>query len=500
MRTLLIFAMLAGFAVTSCSRAQRAPSGDAAPLALGELRGDAFSMPPSPCQGDNEFVLRLRSADGSPVRGAAVSMVASMQAMGAMPYMESRADAHETSPGEYRAYYGLTMGGDWALLVRIQPVGGAPLKATGRLHVGTPGLRFEPQASGSSAATARPKPVADADAREPAPAAPVVVEPSTWKRLGITTARATVGSGAATIDVPGVVSYDEAGIADVAVGFSGRLQDLYADHAGAQVRASDVLCSVRSSDALAAEQEFVGTVRNVRARWDSNGGNPLGADAIKLARKKLVALDIPAAAIDSLESNLAIQPYVPVTAPIAGVILEKAVSRGSYINTGQMLFRIAPLSPIWVVASLREQDARLAVTGTSVRITDASNRPLGANGYVVSIAPAVDTETRTLQVRISCPNPGLSLRAGMRVTAHFPGGHGRTVSVPSAALFQQGERSCVYVHLGRGAFEVRPVEVARGQSGQIEILSGLAAGDEVVTTGQFLIAAKAQVEGGPHAP
>jgi len=182
--------------------------------------------------------------------------------------------------------------------------------------------------------------------------------------------------------------------------------------------------------------------------------------------------------------------------PVAGVVLERSAVLGHVAEPDKVLFRIADLSTLWLTVRAFERDAVRLRAGAPARISFAAIPGRTFSGAVALIGRSVDAQSRTVAVRIDLPNGEGILRPGMSASARLPLGHAEAtlLAVPAAALQRVRERWCVFVPRDERTFEIRPVGRGRDLGGEVEIVSGLHAGETIVVDGAFLL--KAETERG----
>ncbi len=184
---------------------------------------------------------------------------------------------------------------------------------------------------------------------------------------------------------------------------------------------------------------------------------------------------------------------VTLRAPNSGRVTERLVNVGAGVQAGSAMFTIGNLSSMWVIARVPESQVGLLRTGSPATVRTAGPGAEPINGRINYIDPALDEGTRTARVRVEVPNPDERLKAGMFVEVDFHGAAGepdeRELVVPSAAVQRVGERNVVFIaHEDEpGHFEVRDVELGGEVDGYRHVISGLAVGDKVVTTGSFTL-------------
>lgn len=212
------------------------------------------------------------------------------------------------------------------------------------------------------------------------------------------------------------------------------------------------------------------------------------------ARASLQAMGAPAAQ----EGGASLQ----LRAPISGTVIERHLAQGQTTEPSRTLFRIGSLSTLWVVAHAPERDAVRVPAGATARVAIPALPGQTITARVLLVGSQVEMSSRTIPVRLELPNPGGALRPGMSATVWLPVGDDAPVlAVPAAALQRLGDKWCVFVPQAESAFEARLVGRGRDLGGEVEILSGLKAGETIVVDGAFLLKAeaeKARGEGADH--
>jgi Cu(I)/Ag(I) efflux system membrane fusion protein len=457
---------------------------------VGNVRIAVANTPDPPRVGDNMFTLRVWDASGRPVHGARVETIVSMPAMGAMPYMESRGVVTENKLGVYRSAYGLAMAGEWDVLIRVRPPQGGAVESMYRLSTSTHGLAF---VGGTAAAGASTAAETAATPLASSPTGAITVESTRRQELGIRTERIGVRDLATTIRVTGRVDYSERRQAEVALKFGGWVREMRADFTGRPVRAGEVLFTVYSPELYTTEREYLDAL-HAEHRGD------LAADLAAAARERLALWGISSRDIAVIARSGRPRYALPITAPVSGIITEKSIVQGSAFTAGQVLYRIAPLDPVWVLASVYQMDAPNLRLGMPATIHMPSTDAPSAGGRVSYLAPSLATDTRTLQVRIEVPNPRGRLRPGMFVTVELETPRRPALAVPASAVVPTGERNIVFVDVGAGRLTPRDVQLGPQSGDYYPILGGLSAGDVVVTSGNFLIAAESKLRSAGGTP
>ena len=339
--------------------------------------------------------------------------------------------------------------------------------------------------SGSTPAQPPPTPGHEGHAREapggmPEGYAEVQVAAERQQLIGLKVAKAERGRLSGTVRASALVQPDETREAHVHSKLMGWVQELYVSAVGQQVKKGQPLYSLYSQELFAAQQEYL----RARATFP---------DLAAAARSRLRLWDVPEDQIKRIERDGA-QKAITFRSPIDGTVVEKQVLAGHYLEPEMLLYRIADLSRVWVVADVYEFEVnRLDKAGTAQVEVQGVAEPVQAK--VDYVYPTVDPVSRTVKVRLVVPNPQGTLRPGSFATVELPTQPTDALWVPEEAVVDTGTRQVVYVALGEGRFRPTLVKVGRRASGKVEVRGGLSAGDSVVVSAQFLIDSESRLRG-----
>ncbi|MSM38417.1 MAG: efflux RND transporter periplasmic adaptor subunit [Geobacter sp.] len=303
------------------------------------------------------------------------------------------------------------------------------------------------------------------------------------------------------IQAVGIVQYDQSRQAKVTAWVAGRLDRLYVDAVGETVSRGRPVAEVYSPELVAAQQEYLLALKSREQLKDSSiaaisqGGEGLVASA----RQRLKLMGVKDAQIADLERSGEATIRLAIYTPISGVVIEKLVQQGQYVNLGDPLFNVADLSRIWVDLDIFESDLALVKVGQRAEITAQSYPGRTFSGRVALVNPFLDPKTRTVKVRVELANPGLILKPDMFVNARIRVPLGETLTVPVSALIDTGKRQVVWVRVKPGLFAPRDVEIGQRAGDKVQILKGLFRGDVVAASGGYLIDSEAQLSGGNKA-
>ncbi|MES2667791.1 MAG: efflux RND transporter periplasmic adaptor subunit [Pseudomonadota bacterium] len=308
----------------------------------------------------------------------------------------------------------------------------------------------------------------------------ITVSPGKLQRTGVRTSPATLEPLAASLRAPGIVVLDERKVSVISLRADAFIETVADVTTGSTIAQGAPLVTLYSPEIAAALAQFV---TGLRAEGKQQQG----------ARQRLENLGVPAGVIDRIAAEGLASVSIPITAPRSGVVLERMAVEGMMSNAGEALFRIADTSTVWVIAEVPEAALMEVKTGAEVRITLRGLGGAPLTGRIDTIYPELDMMTRTGKLRIELPNPDGLLRANMFADVDILLGQTPVVQVPEGAVIDTGDRQVVILDLGEGRFRPAPVTLGRRGGGRVEIISGVAAGDVVVSTATFLIDAESNL-------
>ncbi|WP_077729688.1 efflux RND transporter periplasmic adaptor subunit [Methylocaldum sp. 14B] len=317
------------------------------------------------------------------------------------------------------------------------------------------------------------------------------------QKLGVKTETVALRPLNHTVRAVGTVQVDERRLYTVAPKFEGWIQTLHVNATGQTVRRGQVLMEVYSPDLLSAQQEYLIAYRGQKALQNSSAQTRTAAEQlVSSAWQRLRNWDVSDEHLRHLQQQGAPSQFVPLNSPVTGVVLEKPALQGMRFMPGDILFRIADLSTVWLIADVYEQDLALIHEGQNASLRVNAYPDKVFNGRVTFIYPTVTPETRTAKVRIELPNPGGFLKPALYgsvalSTSHH---HGQVLAVPDSAVLDSGTRQVVLVQRGEGLFEPRVVKPGWRADGYVEVLEGLTAGETVVSRANFLIDAESNLK------
>lgn len=339
-------------------------------------------------------------------------------------------------------------------------------------------------------------------AREIPPGA-VELAPEVGRRIGIRFGTVETRPLQKTIRTVGRIEADERRIAVVSPRIGGWVEALHADFTGRFVRRGEPLLSLYSPDLVAAQEEYLLALRVERdgRRSPFPEVAETGRELAAAARRRLLLWGVSEPEIRRLEERGRAETAIPLRSPFEGYVLEKRVARGQFVEAGTQLFQIVDLSVVWLIAEVYENDLPMVRPGQEavVRLSATPGERFTARAAYVD--PTLDPRTRTVRVRYEFPNPRRLLKPGMFTEVEIAVSLGRRLAVPESAVIDSGLRRIVLVEAAEGFLEPREVRLGARAGEYFEVLEGLAAGERVVTSANFLIDSESRLRealGGGH--
>lgn len=293
-----------------------------------------------------------------------------------------------------------------------------------------------------------------------------------------------------TIKLSGkIVVNEEANTVQVSY-FTGRIETLNVNFTGEEINKGQLLATIYSPELIAAQQELI-TASSLKESQP---------ELYQAVRNKLTFWKLSNNQINQIESSKRVQDNFPVYATVSGTVAEKLVAQGEAVNQGQPLFKIANLNSVWAEFDVYESNISTFKIGQDIVITTKSNPQKEYNAKVAFIDPVLNSNTRTVKLRVVLKNNTGEFKPGMFVEGNVFVGNSKKEErfvIPSTAVLWTGERSLVYVKTkaNQSVFEMREITIGDNFDTQIEVLEGLKNGEEIVVNGTFTVDAAAQLRG-----
>lgn len=331
----------------------------------------------------------------------------------------------------------------------------------------------------------------------------IKIAPDMLRDLRVTTGKAVARAAGETVAALGELHVNEDAYAEVAAPVSARVRKLRA-RPGDSVAVGQILAELDSPELGEARAGLAAaTLRLDAVRKATDRKRALAADRLITERELLEAeAQLADAQGASDTAGQALRRYsgaagdtqLSLRSPIAGTVIERSIVVGQLADPSRTLFRIGDLSTLWLIAHVFERDAVRVQVNRRATASFAALPGKASEAIVQSIGREVDRASRTIAIRLDVANRDGVLRPGMSATASIPLGEvgdAQVLVVPATAVQRVGSAWAVFIPHGDAAFEARPIGRGRDLSGEVEVLSGLAAGDAVVVDGAFLLKAEA---------
>lgn len=355
-----------------------------------------------------------------------------------------------------------------------------------------------PQTSAGNASGSEPGSAGDPQVSnmQETPRAPIQLTPQRMQSIGIVLGKVESKPVNSELRFYGNVQVDERRLAYVQTRFTGWIRKVYADATGNFIGKGQPLFTIYSPDLVSTEQEYLLAKKNSESLQQSKvSGVASGASSLfGAAKERLLQWEVSPGEIEKLDQTGKAITDLTIYSPVSGYITDKKALPNMYVQPETMLYTIADLSDVWVMAQVFQSDAGKIKPGDSAEVTVDAYPGRVFNGRVEYILPQMDMNTRTLPVRLVFPNPGLKLRPGMYVNVRAKVPMGRQLVVPASATFHSGTKNLVFVYRGEGNIEPREVELGPQVGNEFVVTKGVKAEEEIVTSANFLIDSEAQLQ------
>lgn len=276
----------------------------------------------------------------------------------------------------------------------------------------------------------------------------------------------------------------------IAAWFNGRIEKLFVNKTGDYIKKNQPLFEVYSPDLVQAQNDYlVALSGGIENENDQN-------NLLTSARKKLELLGLTDDQIKALETTREVKLKLTYHSPMNGTVIEKKIQEGMYVNEGSVLYDVADLSVLWNITEIFEGDLAVITVGNAARLRLQSFPGEDFTGKITYIYPVVNPQTRTIKVRSEFSNSNHRLKPQMYGETIFENNFGSGLTVPEDAVLFTGKRNLVWIQTEDGMYEPREVQVGFKLDGKYQILSGLVAGEKVVSSGGFLIDSESQLKSG----
>jgi len=315
----------------------------------------------------------------------------------------------------------------------------------------------------------------------------VTLSPGKIQRTGVKSEPAARRTIRTVIRAPGTIQIDERRVSVIAMRSESFVLNVADVTTGSHVTKGQRLMEVYSPAIASAAAEYIATISSKTTAGDGLYGRG--------SRQRLINLDVPDAAIAAIEKTRNVPTSVEWDSPRDGIVLERGAIEGMRVQPGGVLFRIADHSVVWALIDIAERDLGAIRLGQSATVRARSFPDRDFTGKIEVVYPEINKETRTARLRVVLPNPEELLLHDMYVDAEIAIGSGAPVlAVPESAVMDTGSKQAVFVEKGEGRFEPREIKLGQRGDGYVEIRRGIAEGEPVVVSANFLVDAESNLK------
>ncbi|MGW8159760.1 MAG: efflux RND transporter periplasmic adaptor subunit [Desulfoprunum sp.] len=319
----------------------------------------------------------------------------------------------------------------------------------------------------------------------------ISIDPVTAQNMGVRTEPVSRRQLVKTIRTVGLMTYEEGRQFSINSKIEGWIEKLFVNQAGQMVKKGQPLMEIYSPELVAAQQEYLLALENS----GKLAGNPVAGIAgsadrlLAAARTRLKYWDISPGQIRAIETSGQTTKTLTLFSPHSGVVTMKKALEGMRVMAGEELLQISDISNIWINADIFEYELPWVKVGQTARVELPFAADKVFEGRITYIYPYLNNESRTARARIELVNPGLELKPDMYANVMIDTGMVEgALAIPVNAILSSGKGQTVFVALGDGRFEPRPVKSGvTDDNGYIQILSGLSEGESVVVSAQFML-------------
>ncbi len=327
----------------------------------------------------------------------------------------------------------------------------------------------------------------------------IVLSPSQQVLANLQTEKVQSRDFPSDVEYNGTIKYNESTMRHISTPVSGNILKQYITFEGQYVSAGQKAFDIYSPEMLATQKEYLLALENYERSLAGNNRIVIdqAKDLLSATLSRLSLLQLSPSQIRQLEQTKQVKNYISIFTKYSGIITKKYAHEGHWSQAGEDIYDVNDISTLWAVASINESDIGLIQKGQSVRIRSIAYPDEDFYGKVNFINPSLQSETRSLEVRIDVPNRGNKLKPDMYVKVIInSGGHLNQTAVPVTAVLRTGKTDLVYIKTGANTFVPRMVTVSGERQGYYLISAGLSEGEIVVTSAGFLLDSESQIRFG----
>ncbi len=318
----------------------------------------------------------------------------------------------------------------------------------------------------------------------------VTITPERQQLIGVRKGNVVRDELVMSIRAVGIIEPDQMRLSRIQTRVKGWVTKVFVNFIGQNVRKGDPLVEIYSPDLLDTQQEYLIALRHPESPNQTVTETPLAASALR----RLKLWGVPADEIAELEKTRKVRDTLVLRSPVDGRVLDRNVLEGSYIEPTTELYRIADLSIVWLQAKLYEYEIPHIHLDQQVTVSLLAEPAEAFLGRVAFVEPVVQEVTRTVRVRVEVQNPNDVFKPGMYADLKIEHRMGQGLLIPESAVLRTGERDLAFRTLSEGRFEPIAIQLGSRFGDRWEVLAGLNAGDEIVTSAGFLIDSESRLK------
>ncbi len=341
------------------------------------------------------------------------------------------------------------------------------------------------------------------------PGGTVNIAPERLQEIGVRTEVATTRDLTRQLRAPARAEIDESALRDINVkAGAGYIEKLYANYEGMTVRKGEPLMRVLCEGWLQTQIDYIRAYRAWKRSPTMSPNNSFALDnQLELMRARIRVWDLSDDQIHDLEkfaistneidlrTGHGLSGSFDVVAPFDGYVRTKKAIEGMRFEPGQSLLELADHSHVWIVAEFPENQAAYVNVGQKVTVTFPSMPGEKIQGTIAFLDPHVDEDKRRIRARIVVEDHAHKFHPGLFAEVSGESPLGNRLSITSGAVVPTGDKYIVFVDHGGGKFEPREIEIGAHSGDYDEVLSGLNAGDRIISSANFLIDAESRIQG-----
>lgn len=313
--------------------------------------------------------------------------------------------------------------------------------------------------------------------------------------LGVRSAAVERRALDAVVRATGRIEVDERRLATITPKFEGYVEKLHVNATGQYVARGAPLFEAYSPELLATQREYAIAVQGLAQVKGAEDATVAGMKRLAdSALERLRNWDVTDEQIAQLAAGGKPQRALTFRAPASGHVIERKATQGMRFMPGEVLYQLADLSTVWVIAEVAEQDIGRVRTGLTARARLDAYPGQVFEGRVTYIYPTLKADTRTAQLRVELPNPQGRLKPAMYAQVEIAAAGSPQLVVPSSAVIDNGTRRVVLIDKGEGRFEPRDVKLGARSDEFTVITEGVKEGERVVTSATFLLDSEANLK------